>query len=84
MEIEEADSVGTVRTTASVSSAASCLERFKQNPDNSSNPIRHHRHRPRRLGTRRIHPMDPEIIRDQPGACPIWWMALGHPHAHHT
>jgi len=79
MEIEEADSVGTVEHNGVTYyfCAESCLERFKDNPDEVLNPS------PAAPLTApaggRVEytcPMDPQIIRDAPGACPICGMAL--------
>jgi Cu+-exporting ATPase len=81
MEIEEADSVGTVAHNGVTYyfCAESCLERFKQNPDeflqanpSPSAPLT----APPGARVEYTCPMDPEIIRDQPGACPICGMAL--------
>jgi Cu+-exporting ATPase len=81
MEIDEADSVGTVAHNGVTYyfCAESCLERFKQNPDeflqpnsSPSAPLT----APPGARVEYTCPMDPEIIRDQPGACPICGMAL--------
>jgi P-type Cu+ transporter len=77
MEIEEADSVGTVEHhgVTYYFCADSCLERFKQNPDEflaPAPPVT------APAGTRVEYtcPMDPQIVRDAPGPCPICGMAL--------
>jgi len=81
MEIEEADSVGTVQHNGVTYyfCADSCLERFKQNPDEFLSPDAAPAPPATAPAGSRIEytcPMDPEIIRDQPGACPICGMAL--------
>jgi Cu+-exporting ATPase len=65
-----------------------CLERFQADPERYSKGDGAHGHdglvvlsaslpsRPPVVGTRYTCPMHPEIIRDQPGACPICGMAL--------
>jgi Cu+-exporting ATPase len=82
MEIEERDSVGTVERNGVTYyfCAESCLERFTENPDEFLNPLSAP---PSVVGSAaagaRIEytcPMDPQIIRDEPGACPICGMAL--------
>jgi len=81
MEIEEADSVGTVQHNGVTYyfCADSCLKRFKQNPDEFLSPDAAPAPPATAPAGSRIEytcPMDPEIIRDQPGACPICGMAL--------
>ena len=82
MEIEEADSVGTVEHNGVTYyfCADSCLDRFKQNPDEFLGPGLASPSVPATApaGARVEYtcPMHPEIIRDQPGACPICGMAL--------
>ena len=58
--------------------AESCLERFKQNPDDSPSQFVTIDAVTAPPGARVEYtcPMDPEIIRDRPGACPICGMAL--------
>jgi P-type Cu+ transporter len=81
MEVDEADSVGTVAHNGVTYyfCAESCLERFKQNPDEFLEP----HSSPSAPGAApaggRVEytcPMHPEIVRDEPGACPICGMAL--------
>jgi cation transport ATPase/YHS domain-containing protein len=81
MEIDEADSVGTVAHNGVTYyfCAESCLERFKQNPEEFLQPHPSSSAPPTAPPGARVEytcPMDPEIIRDQPGACPICGMAL--------
>ena len=81
MEIEEADSVGTVAHNGVTYyfCAESCLERFKQSPDeflHANPPPSAPLTAPPGARVEYTCPMDPEIIRDQPGACPICGMAL--------
>jgi Cu+-exporting ATPase len=81
MEIEEADSVGTHQHNGVTYyfCAESCLERFRQNPDEFLSPDAASPPPATAPAGSRIEytcPMDPEIIRDQPGACPICGMAL--------
>jgi len=80
MEIEEADSVGTVdyRGVKYYFCADSCLERFKQNPDEFLTPAAPAPAPTAPPGARVEYtcPMDPQIVRDAPGACPICGMAL--------
>src|SRR5262249_44287480 len=82
MEIEEADSVGTVvhNDVPYYFCAESCLERFKQNPDEFLSPDTAASKAPisAPAGGRVEYtcPMHPEIIRDEPGPCPICGMAL--------
>jgi Cu+-exporting ATPase len=82
MEIEEEDSVGTAEHDGVTYyfCAESCLERFREDPKAFVGP------EPRELppppvagqgeAVQYICPMDPEIVRDAPGACPICGMAL--------
>jgi P-type Cu+ transporter len=81
MEIEEADSVGTVEHngTTYYFCAESCLERFQQNPDEFLSPTLTPPAPVTAPSGGRVEytcPMDPQIIRDTPGACPICGMAL--------
>src|SRR5262245_16937676 len=80
MEIEAADAVGTVdyNGVTYYFCAESCLERFKQHPDEFLTPQSSPSAVAAPPGGRIEYtcPMDPEIIRDQPGACPICGMAL--------
>jgi P-type Cu+ transporter len=80
MEIEDADSVGTVehRGVTYYFCAESCLERFKQNPDEFLAPASPAPAVAAPVGARVEYtcPMDPQIVRDAPGACPICGMAL--------
>ena len=80
MEIEEADSVGTVEHHGVTYHfcAESCLERFQQNPDEFLTPTLPAPPVTAPAGARVEYtcPMDPQIVRDAPGACPICGMAL--------
>jgi len=81
MEIEEADSVGTVEHNGVTYyfCADSCLERFKENPDEFLTPGSSPTTSIAAPAGARVEytcPMDPEIIRNEPGACPICGMAL--------
>jgi Cu+-exporting ATPase len=81
MAIEEADSVGTVvhNGVPYYFCAESCLERFKQNPDEFLSPDAASKAPITAPAGGRVEytcPMHPEIIRDEPGACPICGMAL--------
>jgi Cu+-exporting ATPase len=81
MEIEEADSVGTVEHNGVTYyfCAESCLERFKDNPEEFLSPALTPPVPVTAPAGGRVEytcPMDPQIIRDAPGACPICGMAL--------
>ncbi len=81
MEIEEEDSVGTVQHDGVTYHfcAESCLERFRANPESflSGEPVVQP---PPTAGegeaVKYTCPMDPQIVQDGPGACPICGMAL--------
>ena len=53
--------------------AKSCLDRFKANPNKYLNPDQEEAAPP---GTMFTCPMDPEIVQEGPGTCPICGMAL--------
>jgi Cu+-exporting ATPase len=53
-----------------------CLARFREDPNVFLNPSESAVEIPALPGARWTCPMDPEIIRDEPGACPICGMAL--------
>ena len=77
MTIEEADASGTFDHDGVryYFCAPQCLERFAKNPDEFLSP----RDAPvagAPAGTRFTCPMDPQIVQDGPGACPICGMAL--------
>jgi Cu+-exporting ATPase len=81
MEIEEEDSVGTVEHDGVVYHfcAESCLERFRENPSLFLAGERPQTTVPEAGEGEAVKwtcPMDPEIVRDEPGACPICGMAL--------
>jgi len=81
MEIEEEDSVGTAEFDGVTYyfCAESCLERFKEDPAQFVGPDRHVEPPPVVAEGQAVQytcPMDPEIVRDGPGACPICGMAL--------
>jgi Cu+-exporting ATPase len=81
MEIEEEDSVGTAEFDGVTYffCAESCLHRFSENPAQFVGPERHVEPPPvvaEGEVVRYTCPMDPEIVRDAPGACPICGMAL--------
>ena len=81
MEIEEEDSVGTAEFDGVTYyfCADSCLERFKEDPAQFVGPDRHVEPPPVVAEGQAVQytcPMDPEIVRDGPGACPICGMAL--------
>ncbi|MGE0451683.1 MAG: heavy metal translocating P-type ATPase [Vicinamibacterales bacterium] len=81
MEIEERDSVGTVEHDGVTYyfCAESCLERFSADPDQFLGEAPAGMPVPEAGEGEAIQytcPMDPEIVRDAPGACPICGMAL--------
>ena len=81
MEIEEEDSVGTAEFDGVTYyfCAESCLERFKANPSQFLGSESHGEPPPVAADGQAVQytcPMDPEIVRDGPGACPICGMAL--------
>jgi Cu+-exporting ATPase len=80
MEIEEEDSVGTVEHAGVTYyfCADSCLERFRAYPEEFLGAPRDDTPPVVAEGesVQYICPMDPEIVRDAPGACPICGMAL--------
>src|SRR5439155_12820238 len=76
MTIEEADAVGSVNYngTTHYFCADSCLERFKETPDEFLAPASQSPYAAAAPTGARIEytcPMDPQIVRDAPGACPI-------------
>jgi P-type Cu+ transporter len=81
MEIEEEDSVGTAdyEGVTYYFCAESCLERFRENPAQFLGPQAYVAPPPVVSEGEAVQytcPMDPEIVRDAPGACPICGMAL--------
>ena len=81
MEIEEEDSVGTHEHNGVTYHfcAESCLERFRENPDQFLGAEPYVAPPPvvaEGEAVQYICPMDPEVISDVPGACPICGMAL--------
>ena len=78
MVIEEADSVGTVEHNGVTHyfCAESCLERFKQNPDEFLAPVPPAPPETAPAGAVYTCPMHPEMCGDAPGSCPICGMAL--------
>ena len=82
MEIEEEGSlVGTAEFDGVTYffCAESCLERFRENPAQFLGPELHVEPPPVVAEGQAVQytcPMDPEIVRDGPGACPICGMAL--------
>ena len=55
---------------------ARCLTRFRDDPEHFLNPPSAAEAEPVPEGARWTCPMDPEIVRDEPGDCPICGMAL--------
>ncbi len=81
MEIEEEDSVGTVEFEGVTYHfcAEVCLERFRENPAQFLGDEPYVPPVPETGEGEAVQytcPMDPEIVRDQPGPCPICGMAL--------
>jgi Cu+-exporting ATPase len=82
MEIEEEDSVGTAEHDGVTYyfCAQSCLDRFRENPAGfvgpDPRPAAPVPHAAEGEKVQYTCPMDPEIVRDQPGPCPICGMAL--------
>jgi Cu+-exporting ATPase len=81
MEIEEEDSVGTAEFNGVTYyfCAESCLERFKENPARFLGPEPYVEPPPVVAEGQAVQytcPMDPQIVQDGPGACPICGMAL--------
>jgi Cu+-exporting ATPase len=81
MEIEEEDSVGThVHNGVTYHFCAeSCLERFRENPDQFLGAEPYVAPPPvvgEGEAVQYICPMDPEVLSDVPGACPVCGMAL--------
>jgi Cu+-exporting ATPase len=81
MEIEEEDSVGTVEHdgTTYYFCAESCLERFREHPASFLNGEPPPTPVPEAGDGQAVQytcPMDPEIVQDGPGVCPICGMAL--------
>jgi len=76
MEIEEADAVGTYDHDGVryYFCAPQCLERFAADPDAFLSPRAPAAAAP--PGTLYTCPMDPQIVQEGPGACPICGMAL--------
>ena len=81
MEIEEADAVGTHdhNDTRYYFCAESCLERFRNHPEEFLSgvaPAAAPLDVPAGASVEYICPMDPGVLSDRPGACPICGMAL--------
>ncbi len=81
MEIEEEDSVGThVHEGVTYYFCAEiCLERFREHPEQYLGDQPYQAPPPDVGADEKVQytcPMDPEIVRDEPGACPICGMAL--------
>ena len=81
MEIEEEDSVGTVVHDGVTYHfcAEICVERFREHPEWYLGAEPHEAAAPVVGEDERVQytcPMDPEVVRDAPGACPICGMAL--------
>ena len=77
MTIEEADAVGTLdhKGVRYYFCAPQCLERFAEDPDAFLSP-RDEAPASTPPGTLYTCPMDPQIVQEGPGACPICGMAL--------
>ena len=77
MTIEEADAVGTLdhKGVPYYFCAPQCLERFAEDPDAFLSP-RDEAPASTPPGTLYTCPMDPQIVQEGPGACPICGMAL--------
>ena len=78
MTIEEADAVGSHEHDGVryYFCAESCLERFKETPEAFLKPEAGAPPAPAPAGSTYICPMDPEVRRSTPGACPKCGMAL--------
>ena len=79
MSIDESDAVGTFahKGTTYYFCAESCLERFAADPDAFLNGRRPEPDAPPPNGVvEYVCPMDPEVLANEPGPCPICGMAL--------
>ncbi len=76
----QVDPAGDVRVThageAYVFCRTACRDRFLADPDAYTGDSPAELPAPAKPGTRYTCPMDPEIVRDEPGSCPICGMAL--------
>jgi Cu+-exporting ATPase len=56
--------------------SARCVEKFRAEPQRYLAPVEPSEPKPAAAGTKYTCPMHPEVVRDEPGSCPICGMAL--------